>query len=438
MSQLKHPSLAALMLVSLLAGCHKDRKPDFGHQLGPGEKALRKISPEEYPDFSRCMWNFAKLPAAVDNSLWYMAHASSRRFYPYVDKDPEKVNISYEQALASLRAFRLLIDEASKQPDPGQYIDQQIRARFDVYKSIGAPKRDGPGFSDIVLFTGYCTPDRDASLTRSGPYQWPIYKRPDDLVTNRDTGETIGRQTPGGVVPYWKRAEIEGQNRLAGLELAYLKSRWEAYVVTVQGSARLRLPDGKIMKVGFAGHNGYSYTSPGRLMIDDGVMKVEDLNLRSLGAYFAAHPEAMDKYLWANERTVFFVENDGDPRGCLNVPVTQMATIATDKEVYPRAMPAFLIAPVPNPEKPNLQWEFHGFMMDQDAGGAIRAPGRSDIYMGIGDRAEEQAGHQLAEGSLYYIAIKPENVGQYQTPLPAEKTRPFYEGKPAKVAGKTK
>lgn len=424
--------IAPLIIIALVAGCHHDKKPDYYYQLGPGEKALRKIPLSEYPDFSRCMYNFAVLAQSVDNSLQYMGHASSQRFYPYVNvPDPTKVNISHEQALTSLRAFRMLLDEAARQPNPGQYINQQIRDRFEVYKSIGAPRRDGPGFSDIVLFTGYCTPDRDASLTRGGEYQWPIYKRPNDLATNRDTGETMGRQTPNGVVPYWTRAEIEGQNRLAGLELAWLKSRWEAYVVTVQGSARLRLPDSRIMKVGFAGQNGYDYTSPGRLMIDDGVMKIEDLNLKSIGAYFAANPAAMDKYLWANKRTVFFAETDGDPRGCLNVPVTEMATIATDKDVYPRAMPAFMIAPVPVESNPSQQWEFHGFIMDQDAGGAIRAPGRADIYMGIGDRAEERAGHQLAEGSLYYIAIKPEYMNQYQSPLPAEKILPAPKPKAA-------
>jgi membrane-bound lytic murein transglycosylase A len=430
---MERSSLCIALLIGFLTvgGCHKNKPIDFYHQLGPGEKALRKISPAEYPDFSQCMWNFNVLGRAVDNSLYYMSLPSSKRYYPYADVNPAKVNISHEQALASLRAFRLLLDEAYKQPNPGQYIDQQIRARFEVYKSIGAPSPEGGKYTDTVLFTGYCTPDRDASLTRGGEYQWPIYKRPADLVTNPDTGETLGRKTAQGIVRYWTRAQIEGPSKpLQGQELAWLKSRWDAYVVTVQGSARLRLPDGRIMKVGYAGHNGYDYTSPGRLMVDDKVIEVKDLNLKSLGAYFAAHPEAMDKYLWRNERTVFFVETDGDPRGCLNVPVTEVGTIATDKEVYPRAMPAFLITAMPNADSPGQSWEFHGFMMDQDAGGAIRAPGRADIYMGIGDRAERQAGHQLAQGSLYYIAIKPELIGQYQTPLPAERKPPAPKPKP--------
>jgi len=407
-----------ILMAALMVACHKDQKPDFYSELPPGAKALRKIGPAEYPDFSRCMWNFAVLPHAVDQSLQYIAHGSARKAYPYLD-------IDYPRAVASLRAFRLLLDEAAKQPDPGKYIDQQIRDRFEVYKSIGGRNPEGTGYTDTVLFTGYCTPDREASLTPGGAYRWPIYKRPSDLATDKDTGEVKGRQLPdGSVAPYWTRAQIEGQGKLTGQELAWLKSRWEAYVVTVQGSARLKLPDGRIMIVGYAGNNGYNYTSPSDQMIQDGILTRENRNIRSIGAYFDSHPEAMDKYLWLNQRFVFFTETSGDPVGCLNVPVTEMATLATDKEVYPRAMPAFLIAPVPVPESPTQKFEFHGFMMDQDAGGAIRAAGRADIYMGIGDPAEQRAGHQLAEGALYYIAIKPDYIPQYQTPLPAESLRP--------------
>lgn len=398
--------LSTLLAAVALAGCRKDKPPiNFGQQLAPGQLALRKIPPEQYPDFSGGTWNLNVLGRSIDHSLAYLAHPSSQRFFPYLD-------ISHDRAVASLHAFRQIVNDALAQgPNAGAYINREIRAKFEVYKSYGAPNPDGPGFTDTVQFTGYCTPDRDASLTRTGPYQWPIYKRPTDLVVDPLSGETIGRRAPDGkVIPYYTRAEIEGQNKLAGLEFAFLKSRFEAYVVTVQGSARLKLPNGSIMEVGFAGHNGHTYTSPGRQMIADGIIKSEDLNLKTLANYFATNPQAQDKYLWLNQRTVFFTERKGGPFGCLNVPVTTFGTIATDKEVYPRAMPAFLIVPIPRTDNPNVKWPFRGFMLDQDAGGAIRAAGRCDIYMGIGDAGEALAGHQLAEGELYYIALKPEFV----------------------------
>lgn len=402
---------SVLAFTFAVAGCKKNKPINFNAELPPGQLALRKIPPEQYPDFSNSTWNLGVLRQSIDNSLLYLSKPSSKTHFPYLD-------ISHERAVASLTALRQVVEEAQKQgPGAGSYINQQIRQNFEVYKSIGAPKPDGSGYTDIVQFTGYCTPDREASLTRGGPYQWPIYKRPADLATDPATGEVLGRRQPdGSVAPYWTRAEIEGQNKLAGQELAWLKSRWEAYVVTVQGSARLKLPDGRIMEVGFNGYNGYEYTSPGRAMIKDGVLKPEELNLRSLGAFFAANPAMAEKYLGMNQRTVFFSERPGGPFGKLNVPVTTFGTIATDKDVYPWAMPAFAVVAVPRTDNPRQTWPFRGFLMDQDAGGAIRAAGRCDIYMGIGPAAEDLAGHQLHEGELYYVAVKPELIPRYTTP----------------------
>ncbi|MGE5609372.1 MAG: MltA domain-containing protein [Bacillota bacterium] len=415
--------LSVVLLSVALTGCKKNKPPaiNFNQQLAPGQLALRKIPLEQYPDFSQATWNLNVLGPSIDNSLRYMAHGSSRQYFPYLD-------ITHERAQASLRAFRELIANAStKGTGAGPYINEQIRANFEVYKSYGAPKPDGPGFTDTVLFTGYFTPIYEASLTRTGQFQWPLYRRPADLVSDPLTGSAIGRKNPDGSLSsgaYWTRAEIEGQNKLAGLELVYLKTRWEAYVITVQGSARLRLTDGRTLEVGYAGNNGYTYTSPGRQMVQDGVINAESLSFKTLTSYFASHPQDMDKYLWLNKRFVFFTETHGGPYGSLNVPVTSFASIATDKNelpnIYPRSMPAFLIAPVPRTDNPEVKWTFRGFMMDQDSGGAIRASGRCDIYMGIGDQAEGLAGHQLSEGELYYIAVKPELMSRYAAPTPAE------------------
>jgi membrane-bound lytic murein transglycosylase A len=402
-----------LGLLTVLTGCSNKKKPmDFGRELPPGQVALRKISPGEYPDFSKATWNLNVLGRSIDQSIAYLRHPSARRGFPYLD-------ISHERALATCAAFRELVQQAQGRPDAGTFIDKQIRQNFEVYKSVGAPNAEGGGFSDIVLFTGYFTPIYDASLTRQGAFQWPIFKRPANLVADPVTGETAQ--------PYLTRQQIE-TGALAGQELVWLKSRWEAYVITVQGSARLRLPDGRMYEIGFAGHNGHEYTSPGQAMVRDGVLTSSELNIKRLGEIFAQRPELMDKYLWMNQRTVFFTERPGGPFGALNVPVTTYATIATDKTVdsvsgmtvYPRAMPAFLNVPMPLPEDPTKNWQFQGFMMDQDTGGAIRAAGRTDIYMGVGEPAERVAGHQLNQGELYYIAVKPQLVNEYLKRLPAE------------------
>lgn len=401
----------ALALVGISAGCQKKKPPakapalNFTQELPPGQMALAKVPPGQYPDFAVSADDLPRVRNAVRNSLTYIHSPSSRQHYPYLD-------ITHERAVATLERLAALLDSVSGQPPRGDGridLNAAVREEFEVYKSIGAPKPDNSGYTGQVLFTGYFTPIYEASLTRQGPYQWPLYKRPADLV-----GGQVGpdgnpapaqRQTRAGLVPYPTRQEIEQGGLLQGQELVWLTDRWQAYVITVQGSGRLRLPDGRIVEVGYAGTNGQPYVSPGRRMVDEGVIRKEDLSLKTMGQYFAAHPEAMDRYLWLNPRTTFFTFTRGGPFGSLGVPVTPLATIATDKSVYPRGMPAFLVVPIPNASGAGTH-PFRGLMLDQDTGGAIRAAGRCDIYMGVGSAAEQLAGRQLETGELYYLAIK--------------------------------
>lgn len=394
--------LVVLTALLALAGCHPPAL-DYLAQLPPGTLALRKIPPEQYPSFAVNPSDLARIRTAIHFSLDYLAKPSSQHYYPYGD-------ISHDRAVATLHA----LDQIAQTATSADQVDQQIRANFDVYQSVGAPAPDQSGWTGKVLFTGYFTPIYAASLTRGGPYQWPLYKRPADLVSDPVTGDVQGRRMPNGTIAagYYTRAQIEG-GALKGQELCWLTSRWSAYVVTVQGSGRLRLPDGNIYEVGYNGHNGYQYAPVAEKMIADGVISVDSVSLKTLGDYFDEHPDQMDKYLLSNPRTVFFTERRGGPFGSLNEPVTPMATIATDKEaqdIYPRAMAAFLDVP---PRDPTVAPAVHGFYLDQDTGGAIRAAGRCDIYMGVGQQAEDLAGKQLSEGQLYYVAVKEELVSQY-------------------------
>jgi membrane-bound lytic murein transglycosylase A len=401
---------ALLLIILALTGCQPKRPPatiepakiDYAAPLPEGEMALKQITPAEYPDFSAGLLSgdLDGLKRSLDNSLKYFARPSSAKAYPYL-------NISHERAVATLRAFRQLLDQMS----PGansQQLNATIAEKFDVYASVGAPSPSGGGYTRQVLFTGYYTPTFDASLTRSGAYQFPLYKRPADLITD-ETGERAGRKQDATIVPYYTRQDIENGHMLDGQEIAWLTTRWNAYVVTVQGSGRLRLPDGRIFEVGYAGTNGYPYTSPGRQMVKDGAIPEGQLSFDSMRNYFQANPPAMDKYLWLNQRTTFFTETRGGPFGAINVPVTAFSSIATDKSVYPAGMLAFVNAPTSYAGK-NLAGRF---MMDQDRGGAIRSAGRCDIYMGVGDGAEQMSGRQLSPGKLYYLAIKQDHVAEF-------------------------
>jgi membrane-bound lytic murein transglycosylase A len=391
-----------LVFAPALGGCRK-KKPvepvSFAHELPAGELALRKISPAEYPDFTPLGQDDPQaVLRAIDQSLAYLKAPSSKRYFPYLD-------ITHDRAVATLNALRDVYTQEVVQRPGGAGLNAAIRERFDVYKSKGGWDPAKGEYIGRVLFTGYFTPIYRASLTRTGPYQWPLYKRPADLVSD-DVSETSGRRGPdGSLTPHYTRVEVERDGKLAGQEFVWLADRFDAYVITIQGSAVLRLPDGRQMEIGFAGHNGHPYVSPAMQMVQDGLIRKEDLSLKTMRAYFSAHPDAMDEYLWRNPRTVFFTERPGGPFGKLNVPVTPFATIATDKSVYPRAMPAFLNVPIARTPGASAT-PFRGFMLDQDTGGAIRAAGRTDIYMGTGAGAEELAGRQLNEGELYYLAVK--------------------------------
>ena len=126
----------------------------------------------------------------------------------------------------------------------------------------------------------------------------------------------------------------------------------------------------------------------------------KNINLKAMIDYFKAHPDEVDMYVNKNPRFVFFRSEKGDPRGSLNEPVIPFRTIATDKTIYPRAMFAFVSVDLDRPV---------GFALDQDTGGAIRAAGRCDVYMGVGDHAAELAGGTYREGRLYYLFIKPDS-----------------------------
>ena len=404
-------------LLGVLAGCHPPQPApptakavaiDYARELPPGVLALRKLSPGEYPDFSQAASasNVGSLAAAIDHSLAYLATPSSKQFFPYED-------IDHDRAVASLTALKQIVQQmlASPPVDGGRAFDATIKSTFDVYQSIGAPDPSTNRYTGQVLFTGYFTPIYNGSMTRTGNYQFPLYKRPADLVMNAAGDQAARRAADGTQSPYSTRQQIEHDHVLDGQELCYLADRFDAYVITVQGSARIRLPDGSIYEVGYNGNNGYAYTSPGRQMLADGVIAKDQLNLRGLRAYFTAHPDAMDKYLPLNQRYIFFSERRGGPFGSLNEPVTPFATIATDKSVYPRAMPAFVVGTVPSDTSPQPV-AYRALMFDQDTGGGIRAAGRCDLYMGVGDAAERLAGRELATGQLYYLAIKPELMGR--------------------------
>lgn len=361
---------------------HPKPQKDYNRLLPPGEVALRKITdPNKIPDYTKACSDHDRLQEAIANSLSYMAKPSSKKFYPYGD-------ITHEQAVRSLREMANLVTSGLS---PEQ-MNAVLRERFDTYISVGW---DDQG---TVLFTGYYTPIFDGSSIRTERFKYPLYKPPTDLLKGPD-GTILGRMGPDGQLrPYPNRQDLQRSDALAGNELVWLKDPFEVYIAHVQGSAKVRMPGGQIETVGYAANNGWEYQGIVQKMIDDGKLSDRDINLKAMTDYFKANPDDVDRYVNMNPRFVFFRSEKGEPRGSLNEPVIPFRTIATDKAIYPRAMLAFVSVDLDRPV---------GFALDQDTGGAIRAAGRCDVYMGVGDHAAELAGGTYREGRLYYLFIKP-------------------------------
>ncbi|MEM9265737.1 MAG: murein transglycosylase A [Cyanobacteria bacterium P01_F01_bin.13] len=325
---------------------------------------------------------------AIDHSLAYLDTEAAALAY----EDYPLASITRDQVQRSLVRFRQLVATSHS----ASQLQRTVSQEFDFYRSVGS---DGNGQVD---FTGYFEPTYRASTVSTEEYRYPLYSQP----TNLDTWS----------VPHPTRTELEGidglrgsQGPLANLELVWLRDRLEAFLVQVQGSARLQLTDGSVMSVGYAGRTDYPYTSIGRALIDDGIVAEADLSLPVLIEYFEQHPEALDRYLPRNNRFIFFRATGGEPpMGNLNVPVTAGRSIATDKTLMPPGALALISLELPMPTTAG-SWQplpVNRFVLDQDTGGAIRGPGRVDIFVGTGTIAGEQAGLINTTGQLYYLLLR--------------------------------
>ena len=370
-------------------GCRGPQEaPDYARPLPPGEKALRLVHPEWRDRIIQETATQLAEPGfaeALGRSADWFRIESTRQFFPVE-------GVTHDRARRSVEALL----EIGQIPDARVRADR-LAAGFDIYESVGY---DGQG---VVFFTGYFSPEFSAALTPSGRFQYPIYRRPADLVTDPATGTVLGRQDARGrMQPYPSRQEIEADNLLAGSELVYLPSRLDAYSIEVNGSAKLQLLGGQTMYVGYAGTNGRPYTSIGRLLVANGELDANTVSMPAIRQHFQQHPRQLDEYIRQNERFVFFQEYPGVdwPAGSLGFKVSPRRSLATDKKIFPRGGAVMVSTLLPD----GTQWQ--QLMLDQDTGGAIRAPGRADIYFGTGPRAEKLSGAQAAEGRLFYLFLK--------------------------------
>jgi membrane-bound lytic murein transglycosylase A len=313
-----------------------------------------------------------------------------------------------ERALAAFRASCPVLMRRRDQSgltNPGDWnavcaeaatLAPQYAPGFFFYRFDWAKIGDGRAFA-----TGYYEPEIDGSRQPLPGYV-PIYRAPADLIrcTKPDGTSGRGRVDPSGVcVLYFTRAEIEdGALAGRGLELAWAKDPVELFFLEIQGSGRIRMPDGSVMRVGYAGQNGREYVAVGRLLRDRGILPPGGANMQTIKDWIRANPEAGKALMRENLSYVFFKELTGPgPLGALNVAVTPRASVAADPNYVPLGAPIYL--------KMDRR-EADGLWVAQDTGGAIKGPNRFDTFWGAGAEAVAIAGGMSASGEALILVPK--------------------------------
>jgi membrane-bound lytic murein transglycosylase A len=255
------------------------------------------------------------------------------------------------------------------------------------------------------LVTGYYLPRVIGARRREAGFEIPLYRRPPDLVAS-DDGK-FGRQIDGAIRPYYTRAEIDA-GALAGrdLELVWLANPIDAFFVSIQGSAEVMLKDGPSMRIGFAANNGQPYVAIGRILIEEGEIKAEDMSLQKLTSWLDAHPDRARSLMERNPRYIFFAEIAGEgPVGAEGVALTAGRSLAVDPAFLPLGAPVYI--DTVDAEGAALR----RLMLAQDSGAAIKGPLRADVYWGGGAIGEAAAGAMKSRGRFYLLLPLAVNPG---------------------------
>jgi membrane-bound lytic murein transglycosylase A len=291
-----------------------------------------------------------------------------------------------------------------------------IRAFFELhfspYEVVAADGRtDG-------TITGYYEPLLSGSRSKTERFAVPLYGAPDDLLTidltplypelkdKRLRGRVEGRR----VVPYWTRADIEsGKAPVADKALVYLEDPVEAFFLQIQGSGRVALADGSIIRVGYADQNGHPYRSIGRVLIERGELTIDRASMQGIREWGMRNPDKLPALLNENPSFVFFREVPAPPPGTLEaiidgpigtlgVPLAAGRTIAVDVRSIPLGAPVYLATTFPLSSRP-----LDRLTMAQDTGGAIRGAIRADFFWGFGDDAGREAGRMKQDGRMWLL-----------------------------------
>jgi membrane-bound lytic murein transglycosylase A len=363
---------------------------------------------------------------ALDHISWWQAveprddqgfkdvAAAARQSLEYYKKLPAGTSFSFgrEQVtvldmVVTLQNFLLIAENDSLTADQKA---KQIKNEFTLYRSVGSNGK--------VLFTGYYEVVLTCRLIADDIYKYPLYRRPDDIIEidlslfgdNFPKSKIYGRLDHNKVIPYYSREEIDQMQVLAnrGLEILWCDDPVAIYFLQVQGSGKVDLGDGNVVSVLYDGQNGRPYKSIGKYLIDRGIILKENMSMQAIRGYLHAHPDDVTGILNQNPSYVFFRMDMGPPLGNIGVPLTAGRSIATDSRLFPKGALAFIATKKPVVVNGAIkEWvPFTRFVLNQDTGGAIKGPGRVDLFWGQGEEAEIGAGYMQQEGDLYFLMRK--------------------------------
>lgn len=290
--------------------------------------------------------------------------------------------------------------------DPAS-IRKQIETHFTPFAAANGAENEG-------LITGYFEAELEAARQPDATYKHPLYRRPaDHIVVNLASfdgelgGQTlVGRLDGQRLIPYFERSELEGGGLAGkGLELFWAKDAVDVFLLQVQGSGRVLLPDGTVERVGFDGHNGRAYKSIGRALIDRGDLKQGQASWDGIRGWIDANPEKAADLFAINPRFVFFrILTGGDgPIGAQGVALTPRRSLAVDRRFIPLGLPIWLETNWPS----DLDRKLNRLMVAQDTGGAIRGPVRGDFFWGYGAPALAEAGKMKSKGRYFLLLPNP-------------------------------
>jgi membrane-bound lytic murein transglycosylase A len=286
------------------------------------------------------------------------------------------------------------------------------RAARDFFENRFVPHLAANNGESEGLFTGYYEAELRGAPRRKGRYRIPIYARPADLVSvdlGRFRAEwkgqrLAGRVVDGRLVPFPTRAQIrKGALKDSGLELLWVDDPVDAFFLHVQGSGRVIMDEGPVVRLGYAATNGHPYVSIGKELIARGAISRQDMSMQSIRAWLRAHPGEGAALMATNPSFIFFRPLDGaGPIGAEGVPLTPGRSLAVDTRFVSFGVPVWLDTTDPlDPETP-----LRRLVIAQDTGGAIKGPVRGDLFWGFGAGAAERAGHMKQTGRYYLLLPK--------------------------------